>query len=190
MLAVADAAVVQAVEAEGVDVRMLLKNLGQHVDEEVAVRPERAEHAAVAELFHVDLRNGRRVGGDAPPVGMAFVDFALQRRRIDAEDANAEPLVFGDLFLQPVERHVRAALLEQFAVVVRIERIDEIQLADRHAVLDRFGSLSGIHAGERVADADGVLHPIGYADGRWLSHHGKRRNRQKHDEGKMILRHG
>ena len=36
--------------------------------------------------------------------------------------------------LQPVERHVRAAALEQLAVVVGVERIDEAHLADRHAM--------------------------------------------------------
>ena len=51
VLAVADAAVVQAVEAEGVDVGKLGDDLGQHVDEEVAVGAQQAEHAAVRELF-------------------------------------------------------------------------------------------------------------------------------------------
>ena len=102
MLAVADAAVVQAVEAEGIDVGELRQDLGEHVDEEVAVRPEQAEHAAVRVLLQVDLRDLGRVRGDAPPVGMLLVDLALQARRIDAEDADAEPLVFGDVLLEPV----------------------------------------------------------------------------------------
>ena len=85
------------------------QDLGQHVDEEVAVRPEQAEHAAVRELLQVDLRDLGRVGGDPPPVGVRLVDLALEARRIDAEDADAEPLVLGDVLRQPVERDVRAA---------------------------------------------------------------------------------
>ena len=42
VLAVTDPAVVQAVEAEGVHVGVLRQDLGQHVDEEIAVGPQEA----------------------------------------------------------------------------------------------------------------------------------------------------
>lgn len=51
MFAVADAAVVQAVEAEGVHVGVLRQDFREHVDEEIAIGAEHTEHAAVAEFF-------------------------------------------------------------------------------------------------------------------------------------------
>ena len=159
MLAIADAAVVQAVEAEGVHVGILGQDLRQDVDEEIAVGAEQAEHAAVRILLHVGLRDLRGVGRDPPPVGMVLVDLALKARRIDAQDADAEPLVFGDVLLEPAERHVRAAPLQELAVVIGVERIDEAHLADRHPVGGRRGPRLGVHPRERVAAADGLLHP-------------------------------
>ena len=126
--------------------------------------PEQAEHAAVRELLHVDLGNLRRVGGDPPPVGMRLVDLALEARRIDAQDADAELLVLGDVLRQPIERDVRAAPLEQLAVVVGVERIDEAHLADRDAVLRGACAGRAIHDREGVAAADRVLHPRGDLD--------------------------
>ena len=104
MPAVADAAVVQPVEAEGVDGRVLRQDLGQDVDEEIAVRPEQAEHPAVRILLHIDLGDLGGVGRDPPPVGMVLVDLALEAGRINAEDADAQLLVLGDVALEPAER--------------------------------------------------------------------------------------
>ena len=103
-------------------------------------------------------------GGDAPPFGMRLVDLALEARRVDAEDADAELLVLGDVLLQPAGRDVRAALLEELAVVIGVERIDEAHLADRDAVLRGLGARLAVHDRERVAAADGVLHPGGDLD--------------------------
>ena len=76
---------------------------------------KQAEHAAVRELFEIDFRNLRRVGRNPPPIGMRLIDFALQARRIDAQNAHAQLFIFGDISLQPFRRNVRAAPLEQLA---------------------------------------------------------------------------
>ncbi len=137
--AIADAAVVQPVEAEGVNGRVHGEDLGQDVDEEVAIRPEQAEHPAVWVFLQVDLGDLGGIRADAPPVRMSLVDLALEAGRIDAQDADAQFAVLGDVLLEPAERDMRAAPLEELAVVVGIERVDEAQLADGHPVRGRGG---------------------------------------------------
>ena len=178
MFAVTHAAVMQPVEAEGIDIGILREDLGEHVDEEIAVRPERAEHPAVRELLHVGGRNLRGVGRDSPPLRMRFVDLTLKRRRVDAEDADAEFLVLGNVLFELAEGHVRAAPLEQLAVVVGVEGIDEAHLGERDAVFCGSFARGRIHDGERVPAADGVLNPAGNSDAverlgvERLRHHG------------------
>ena len=151
---------VEAVEAEGIDIRVLAENLFEHGDEKIAIRPKRAEHSPVAELLHVDTGDLPGVGRDPPPVGMSLIHLPLKRRRIDREDPHPEPLVFGDLFLDFAKRHMGAALVEEPAVVIRIKRIDEVHLADRHAMPHRLLALLPAHPRKRVADTRRLPHPV------------------------------
>src|SRR5262249_41510934 len=98
-LAIADTSVVQAIEAEGVHVWELGQNLGEHIDEEVAIGSQQAEHAAMRVLLHIDRGDFGRIRRDTTPIRMAFVDFALKAWRIDSENANAKALVLGDVFV-------------------------------------------------------------------------------------------
>ena len=155
----AAAAMVEAIEAEGVDIRVLGENLFEDGNEKLPIRPQRAEHSPVAELLHVDGGDLKSVGGDPPPVGMGLIHLPLERGRIDREDPHPEPLVLGDLLLDLPQCHMGAALVEELAVVIRIERIDKVHLADRHAVPHRLLALLPVHPRERVADAGRLPHP-------------------------------
>ena len=115
-------------------------------------------------FLHIDLGDLGRVGRDPPPFGMVFIDLALKTRRIDAQNADAQSLVFGDVLLEPARRDVRASLLEQLAVVVRVERVDEAELADRHPMRGRRGPGLRIHPRQRVAATDRFLDPGGNLD--------------------------
>ena len=134
MLTVADSAVVQPVKAEGVDLREPGQDLGQHLDEEIAVGTEQAEHAPMGIRLQIDLWDLGGPGRDPPPVGVVLIDLSLQARRIDAQDPHAQPLVLGDVSFQPVGRDRGVSSFEELAVVVSIERIDEAHLADRDPV--------------------------------------------------------
>ena len=162
--AVAAATVVQSVEAEGRGLRELLEDLGQHVDEEVAVGSEDAEHAAVRVLLEVDFRNRRRVGGNTPPVRVLLPDFPLERRRIDAEHTDAESLVLGEIGGERRIRDVRRAARQVLAVVESVERIDEAELAQPHAV--RGGLLAHLSRArrERVPGPEDAAHPLRHRD--------------------------
>ena len=150
----------QPIEAERIDVGIFREDFREHIDEEIAVRAQQAQHPAVRVFLHVDLRNLGGIGRDSAPVGMVLVDLALKARRIDAQDANAELLVLSDVFLNPAERHVRAALLEQLAVVIGIEWVDEAHLTDGHAMRGRRGAAFGVHGRERIAAAGRLLYPL------------------------------
>jgi stage V sporulation protein SpoVS len=160
VLAVADAAVVQTVEAEGVD-RIFFADLGEHLDHKVAIGSEQAQHAAVGMLHEIDLRDLRRVRRNPPPLGMVGVRFPLQARRIDAEDANSQSLVLGDFFVDLGQRDVRTAAFQQLAVVVGVERIDEAEFADRDTQLDGLLASLGRVSREGVSHACRRLEPGG-----------------------------
>ncbi len=91
---------------------------------------------------------------------MVLVHLALQTGGVHAKDADAQTLVLGDVFGQAVERDVGAPLLQQFAVVVGIERIDEAHLAKGDAVRRGPSSRWAVHHRQGVAAADGVVQPF------------------------------
>ena len=82
VLAVADAAVMQTVEAEGIDVRKFCQDFRQHVDEEIAIWSEQAQHSAVRKLYHIRLRNLRRVRRNASPVRNSNLSKRLLVKRL------------------------------------------------------------------------------------------------------------
>lgn len=145
MLAVADAAVVQAIEAEGVDVREFPQDLRQHLNEEVTVRPQQAQHAAVRKLDQVDLGDVGGVGRNPPPLRVSFPDLRLQARGVNSQDPHPQFLVLGDVLRESFRRHMRTSSLQKPAVVVRIEGVDEPHLADRHPMRSRCGPSFGLH---------------------------------------------
>jgi len=98
---------------------------------------------------------------------MGLIHLPLERGRIDREDPHPKPLVFSDLFLDLLERHMGAALVEELAVVIGIKRIDEVHLADRHAMPHRLLALLPVHSRKRVADAGRLPHPVRDLDWLW-----------------------
>lgn len=107
MFAITHASVVQPIEAERIDVRKFCQDFGQHINEEIPIRPKQTQHSSMRKLHHVRLRDLGCIGGNSPPVWMQFVGFCLQARRIDAKDADAESLIFGNISGQAIRRHMR-----------------------------------------------------------------------------------
>ena len=157
--AIANPTIVQSIETEGIHIGVFRDDFGEDLDEEVAIWTKEAQHAAVGILLEIDLGNLMRLRRNPAPVWVLFIDLPLKAGWVDSQDAHAEPLVFGDVALETAGRDMRAAPLEEHAIVIGIKWVDEAQFTDRDAVRGRGRPTLCIHAGERIAAAGCLSHP-------------------------------
>jgi hypothetical protein len=88
-----------------------------------------------------------------------LVHFSLEARRVDGQESYAELAILGDVLLEPFGRHVGAPFVEELAVVINVERVDEADLADGNSGLGGSLALLEVHPRKRVADSHRVLDP-------------------------------
>ena len=138
---------------------MFRQYLRQNFDEEVAIGAEKAEHPTVGKRLHIDLRDLCGIGGDASPVAVCIVDFALKGGWVNRQNPYAQFLVFRDFGLDARDRNMRTSALENRAIVIWIEGVDEVHFANRDAVFRRTHSGRGAHSRKCIADPRGVLQP-------------------------------
>src|SRR5208337_3812373 len=114
--------------------------------------------------------------------------LGLEMERIDAQDPHAQPLVLGDVSLQPGGRDRGVSLFQEFAVIVSEERIDEAHLADRDPVRRGPRSPCAIENRKRVAAPGGLLDPLRNLDGtEWHGVKGLGHDRLAPDPGIVML---
>jgi hypothetical protein len=110
MLTVTEPAMMQSVKAVGVDIGKLGEHFRKDFNKKIAIGPKGTKHSTMGEFFKVNCGNICGIGVDATPIGMGFIDLALEGWRVNRKDFYTQFFIFRDLFGKPIQADMGTTL--------------------------------------------------------------------------------